>query len=418
MMVDGLVRMGEVEVAREFVDWFSGFVFRSGKVPCCVDARGADPVPENDSNGEYLHAVAEVWRYSGDRAFLARHWPVVERVVAYLESLRQRTRTPEFRAARPANEWGLMPPSISHEGYSDKPAYSYWDAYWALRGYKDAVDLARATGHAQRAEEWARWRDELQEELARSVKATAARFGTDTLSGAADRGDFDPTSTTIALFPAQARIPPPLLQRTFDRAWKEWEERRSGARVWKDFTPYELRMVGALVRLGEPERAHEMLEWLLRFRRPPEWNQWAEVVVADPRAPHFLGDMPHAWISSDYLRSVLELLAYEREADDALVLGAGLGEAWLAGGVGVKNLGTRHGPLSYRLAPAPGGHVLEVAGGVTPPAGGVRLAWTVPGPLPRATSRGQELRWAGRELLLPPGPVTIRLDDEASRVQR
>ncbi len=66
MMVGGLVRMGEVNVARRFVDWFAGYVFHSGKVPCCVDARGADPVLENDSDGQYLHAVAEVWRHSGD----------------------------------------------------------------------------------------------------------------------------------------------------------------------------------------------------------------------------------------------------------------------------------------------------------------------------------------------------------------
>jgi len=193
-------------------------------------------------------------------------------------------------------------------------------------------------------------------------------------------------------------------------------ERRSGARDWKDFTPYELRNVAAMVRLGHPERAHEMLEWYLRFRRPQAWNQWAEVVRADAREPAFLGDMPHAWISSDYLRSVLEMLAYEREADDALVLGAGLSEEWIAAGVGVKNLSTPHGALSYRLSPVSGGHVLEYGGGVAPPAGGVRLAWPFPGPLPRATAQGRELRWAGRELVLPPGPATVRLDEEAIRL--
>lgn len=413
MIVEGLVRMGEADVAREFVDWFAGHVFRSGKVPCCVDARGADPVPENDSDGEYLHAVAEVWRHSRDAAFLARHWPVVQRVVAHLEGLRRSTRTAGFRAAQPAGLWGLLPPSISHEGYSDKPAWSYWDDYWALRGYKDAVDVARAMGQPRLAAEWARWRDELQDDLSRSVEATAARFGMDTLAGAADRGDFDPTSTTIALNPAQARVSPPLLQRTFDRCWKEWEERRSGTRAWKDFTPYELRTPGALVRLGHPRRAHEMLQWFLRYRRPEGWNQWAEVVMADAREPHFLGDMPHAWIASDYVRSVLDMLAWEREADDALVLGAGLSEEWMAAGVAVKNLSTRHGPLSYRISPLPGGRVLTLAGGVVPPAGGVRLAWPLPGPLPRATSGGRELRWEGRELVLPPGPATIGLDDEA-----
>ena len=80
--------------------------------------------------------------------------------MAYLESLRRSTRTEEFTAAQPSNLRGLLPPSISHEGYSDKPAYSYWDDFWAVRGYKDAVDLARAMGQLQVAEEWAQWRDE------------------------------------------------------------------------------------------------------------------------------------------------------------------------------------------------------------------------------------------------------------------
>jgi hypothetical protein len=412
MMVAGLVRMGEVEVARAFVDWFAGYVFRSGKVPCCVDARGADPVSENDSDGEYLYAVAEVWRHSRDAAFLARHWPVVQRVVAHLETLRRSTRTEEFAAAHPANLRGLLPPSISHEGYSDKPAYSYWDDLWAVRGYKDAVVIAQAMGEAQLSAEWARGRDELEDDLALSVDATAARFGVDTISGAADRGDFDPTSTTAALNPVQARLSPVLLQRTFDRYWEESEERRSGARAWKDYTPYELRTVGALVRLGHPRRAEAMLQWFLRDRRPDGWDQWAEVVAADAREPRFLGDMPHAWVASDYIRSVLDMVAYEREADDAVVLGAGLTDAWLAGGISVKNLSTRHGPVSYRISPIPGGHALELAGGTVPPAGGVRLAWSCPGPLPRASAQGRELAWVGRELVLPSGPATIRLAHE------
>jgi hypothetical protein len=409
MMVSGLVRMGELDAARDFVDWFAGYVFQSGKVPCCVDARGADPVAENDSDGQYLHAVAEVWRHSRDAAFLARHWPVVQRVVAHLDGLRRSTRTEAFRAAHPANLWGLLPASISHEGYSDKPAYAYWDDFWAVRGYEGAVVVARAMGDQRLAAEWARWRDELQDDLARSVDATAKRFGQDTIAGAADRGDFDPTSTTVALA-AQARVSPQLLERTFDRYWEESEQRRSGARAWKDYTPYELRSVGALVRLGHPRRAQAMLQWFLGHRRPEGWNQWAEVVRADAREPWFLGDMPHAWIASDYVRSVLDLFAYEREGDDALVLGAGLSEDWMAAGVAVKNLSTAHGPLSYRLSPVPGGHLLELSAGLTSAAGGVRLAWPLPGPLPRASvDGGGELGWVGREVVLPPGPARIRL---------
>ena len=30
-------------------------------------------------------------------------------------------------------------------------------------------------------------------------------------------------------------------------------------------------------------------------------------------APQFLGDLPHTWVGSDFVRSVLDMLAYERE---------------------------------------------------------------------------------------------------------
>jgi hypothetical protein len=412
MMVAGLVRLGELDAARDFVDWFKGFVFASGKVPCCVDARGADPVVENDSHGEYLYAVAEVWRHSRDKAFLARHWEVVQRVVAWLEGLRQSTRTAQFAAANPANLRGLMPPSISHEGYSDKPAFSYWDDFWALRGYKDAVVIAQALGETARAAEWAQSRDEFQAELAQSLEATAARFGTDLIVGAADRGDFDATSTSVALNPAQARVSAKLLKTTFERYWQESRERAARMRPWKDYTPYELRNVGVLVRLGQSERAHELLKFFMHDRRPEGWNQWAEVVLPNPREPHFLGDMPHAWVASDYLRSVLDMFAYEREEDDALVLGAGLSEEWLASGVAVKNMSTAQGPLSYALTPSTSGLLLQLAGGISPPRGGVRFAWPLAGPLPRARHGGIELPWTGRELVLPTGPTTVQLIHE------
>src|SRR5262249_48193615 len=41
-----LLRLGHTEAATEFMDWYSQYLFSNGKVPCCVDFRGADPVPE------------------------------------------------------------------------------------------------------------------------------------------------------------------------------------------------------------------------------------------------------------------------------------------------------------------------------------------------------------------------------------
>ena len=82
--------------------------------------------------------------------------------------------------------------------------------------------------------------------------------------------------------------------------------------------------MGTFVRLGWRQRAQELLDFFFADRRPPGWNQWAEVVGREPRQPRFVGDMPHGWVASDFIRSALDLFAYEREADNALVLAAGL----------------------------------------------------------------------------------------------
>jgi hypothetical protein len=161
--------------------------------------------------------------------------------------------------------------------------------------------------------------------------------------------------------------------------------------------------------MGQTPRAHELLQFFMQGRRPESWNQWAEVVEHDPRQPHFLGDMPHCWVASDFVRSLLDMLAYEREQDDALVIGAGLTGEWAAGGIAVKGLSTAYGRLGYSLRPSEGGFILQLAEGLEPPRGGVRLAWPLPGRLPRARQGDVELAWSGRELALPRGPATVRL---------
>src|SRR6185312_13141957 len=60
MMSTALLRLGRADVARDYLAWYAPYQFASGKVPCCVDARGADPVPENDSHGELIVLADDV----------------------------------------------------------------------------------------------------------------------------------------------------------------------------------------------------------------------------------------------------------------------------------------------------------------------------------------------------------------------
>ena len=411
MMVAGLLRLGEVQAAREFVQWYARFLFANGKVPCCVDARGADPVPENDSHGEFIFAVAELWRHTGDRALLRSLWPQVDAAARYMEQLRQSERSALNRTPGREAFFGLMPASISHEGYSAKPVHSYWDAFWALAGYRDAADLAAVIGEQARAAELARQRDEFTADLGRSLRAAMAQHRIEYLPGAAELGDFDPTSSTLIFSPAGAEslVEPRTLEFTWGRYWTESLARIEGRLQWDAYTPYEWRSVSAFVRLGQPQRAQALAAFFMGHRRPAAWNQWAEVVVRDPREVRFLGDMPHAWISSDFIRAALDGLAYERDADHALVLAAGVPRDWLATGVTVRGLRTRHGALSYRLQRDGTAVHLNVDAGLSTPPGGLWLAWPGDDALPQASINGQAAGWEGRMLRIPALPAQVRL---------
>ena len=412
MIAESLLRMGHADVAIDYLRWFAPYQFATGKVPCCVDERGADPVPEHDSAGELVFLVAEAYRYTQNRRILEAMWPHVDAAVRYLESLRQTERTDVTLRSADRAFYGLLPASISHEGYAAKPMHSYWDDFWALKGYNGAIAIARALGRADAVRRLETQRDEFQADLVASLHHTVAAHGIAYLPGSAELGDFDPTSTTIAIAPAGElhRLPRPLVLGTYERYWREFVDRRDGRRAWEDYTPYEIRTVGTFIRLGWRDRAHELLEFFMADRRPAAWNQWPEVIGRDPRQPRFVGDMPHGWVASDFIRAALDLFAFERERDGALVLAGGVPAAWLEGpGITVKGLRTPGGgTLSYALRNDGGNVVLHVTSSAPAPPGGFVLVWPGGGP-PPATIRinGKPARWEGNELRVRDVPATV-----------
>jgi F5/8 type C domain len=373
-----LLRMGHDDVVRRFIDWYAAQTYVNGKVPCCVGDQGADPVPEHDSEGEFVFLVAEYVRTTGDTALAGRVWPKVCGAIDYLDSLRAQRRTAEWR--QPGNEayFGLLPPSISHEGYSAKAQHSYWDDLFALRGYHDATELAGVLGDHPRQTRFAASGNEFARDLAASMRAAIAKHGIDYIPGCADLGDFDPTSTTIALDPVQAGeiVPQEELRQTFERYWTYFRDRRDGRQPWDAYTPYEMRTIGSFVRLGWRERADSLLTYFMTGQRPQGWRQWPEVVWHDERAPRFLGDLPHTWVGSDFVRSVLAMLAYENESDSSLVLAAGVPLRWARdpAGVTVAGLRMRWGVLRYNLVPWRDGYQVGIEPGIHVPAGGIRVA--------------------------------------------
>jgi len=349
-----LLRLGHQEEVREFIDWYARGQFPSGKVPCVIDARGSDPVPENDSHGEFIYAIRQYFLFSGDTVWLREKFDAVRKTVRYIQSLRAERKTEVYRTGTPEQRacYGLVPESISHEGYSDVPRHSYWDDFFILRGLKDAAAIAEALGEKTLGREFAEERDDFQRDLYASMRLAMQNRGVDYIPGCVELGDFDATSTTIGLMPAGelGAIPEPQLHNTFDRYFAFFQKRKTDT-TFINYTPYEARVIGSFVLLGQKDRAAEVMRFLLNDRRPPAWNHWAEVVWRVSSTPKYIGDMPHTWVGSDFIRSVLAMFLYDRERDSAHVLCAGIPDSWILdpAGVGVDRLPTYHGTVSYTV---------------------------------------------------------------------
>ena len=93
---------------------------------------------------------------------------------------------------------------------------------------------------------------------------------------------------------------------------------------WTNYTAYEIRIIGALVHLGKrAERAGTAGVLPLGPAAPAVEPVAGDLVEESAKSGH-LGDVPHTWIASEYMLVFTCLFAYEREADDALVIGAGV----------------------------------------------------------------------------------------------
>lgn len=403
-----LLRMGITEPVRRYLDWYAERVQPDGLVPPILNNDGTvnegfGSNLEYDSQGQFVHVILEYYRLTGDRDFLAGHFRELELALRHLVQLRERTLVPGYRSDAPAPERfaGILPPSYSHEGYSP-PMHSYWDDFWALKGWKDGEIACTVMGRPDLAR-WCREQYGLLRDATRaSIDATMAHRGIDFIPGCAEKGDFDATSTAIALSPCGEleTLPADALRRTFARYFADVQKRKEPGADWV-YTPYEARNISALVELGQRDQAVELLDFLLSCRRPVAWNHLAEVVVSDVRKGVYIGDMPHTWVGSDLVNAVRQMIV--QEEGDHIALLKGTPARWVRDGHGlqVERLPTHFGPLAMKAQQFDRFLTVRLDGRLQAP-GGIDLYWPQPGTPAEVTVNGQPWKaFDGRKAHIP-----------------
>jgi hypothetical protein len=357
-----LLWAGYTEAPKAFVEWYAKRIYESGLVPPILDRdgkpyKGFGGDLEYDAQGQFVGIAAEVYRITRDRAFLERILEPVVRATKFIEKLSEETNA---RHGEDKRFHGLLPPSISHEGYST-PTYSYWDNFFALSAWRNCRYLASEAGDLETAAYAKAKGEEFAANLAESILIASELMGKGIVASSADRLDIDPTSTSIAFEPCRVEdvLPSGFLQATYDECARYLE--RIGAADYKgSYTPYIVRNLNAFVALRRFEDAFRLLNLMLSHRRPQGWRHWAEVVWNPPRKPEYLGDMPHTWIGAEFVTAIRRMLI--RENGGTLELLRAVPDSWWnADGIELSELPTAFGAVNLRARRAKSAVTVDLA---------------------------------------------------------
>ncbi len=369
-----LIRFGVNDQVTQYINWFTDLIKDDGFVPFLVHTKTgemewfAQPWHEHDSFGEYIFLLRQIVEITDDLDLARRCWPKARAALKYMENLIDTRRTDQYRDTE---FYGILPESNSHEGYFPG-RHSYWDDFFALKGLQDAQALALKIDEKQDAQWLKDFEIRFRTDLLASIQKVRQKHNIAYLPGCAELGDLDPTSTSIGIMIADERdtLPADAVKATYDTYMASSRDRAArpfGTR--STYTPYEVRNISALIRLGRIDDAIMLADYFAEDAvRPLGWNHMAEVVHGDPRTPSYIGDMPHTWVGAGLINALRDMIVYEERGQ--LVLAAAISDRWLDQGIKVENLQTWYGPISYQLKrQAAGEVVLDLKYAKMPPNG-------------------------------------------------
>ncbi len=354
LMADALLQTGQHTLAEQFLLWFSRFQHGDGFVPCCVTNDKEHPLYiEHDSTGQFIFLTAEIFRYTHNQDLLRGLWPKIQMAVAFIRDNREGRGTQGSNVKPDDPTYGLMPKSVSHEGYLGNPVHAYWDDIWTLRGLLDAVYLARVMADSGAEKDWGALASDFRTDLSKSISKVIASKRIDYLPASIEGGEFDPAGTFVglSLLGMDFLVDRKILIHSFDLYMNKLQKRIEGHSGESNYTAYEMRVIEPLIRMGWADKARTVLDFFIHDQRPNSWHQWPEITWADPSRPTTIGDMPHTWIAAEFIRAVRSLFFTEDSFRRELSIGSGFTVDWFdpSKPVVLRNAPATIGALSFKI---------------------------------------------------------------------
>lgn len=330
-VVAGLVRAGQLEVAKELARYFAETDFFGGF--------GA----EGDAPGQGLRVMEDVAQRAGDAEFDRWLWPHVQRKAALVLQMastdktlrfpyvgpivpRHRQRTDLDLVCDPARD-GLI------NGRMDFGRPVSYITGVCCHGLRGAAALARRLRHQPEADLWLAAAARLQRAW---LKAPQWQEERTYMSG---------LWPTWSAGPDKAAYRARLAQRSAPRQYLPW-------------TYFSAAMTHQWLFLDEPERVWENLQWFWKEQTSPGLYSWWEGsgeentfhlwenVRGWVQPPHVT---PHYWTAGEILALQVEMLAYvdESEIEPVLVIGGGVPKSWVGQPMRVRGLPTSLGLVDW-----------------------------------------------------------------------
>lgn len=297
-----------------------------------------------DAPGAALHALCQHWRLADDHELIGELIGPIAKAAHWIE--RQRTSRRVSRGDGGVEAEGMMPVGIQPH-FAGGPCVSYRDAFWSLRGLRDAAAMLSGSGQPDAAEDAMAFANNLDEALRASFIAMRERTGGSVLP--VGPGLHPGAGVAANLVAARLGVLPvelPVHGATVDHVR---DHLMIGDGVFQGvdgagMSP-QLTIDLAIAELATGDRrVVDRIKWLLDVASPT-WG-WPEVI--HPRTGDgSMGQGHHGPTTAGFLTLIRAMVI--RDDPDSLKLFPYWPQSWLGESVEVHDAPTSHGYISFAV---------------------------------------------------------------------